>query len=283
MSKFLDRAIKQKGSTLETVLSGTNYRKRNQKEYFAGLQQFAIRTQKVDMSQFTDLVRTINKDLNIKTGAADLKTFKKYVKENDLKRMYLSDFNVKFKRNKFTQKEAEQLYVVYWTDKIMHEYNKKINESKSMHKKYKKDAFIAPYASLFQSHNPEDTTLKDYKDFSDQILKRWESLQITSEAKAYKKPTQMQFKKFKEAFLKGEKRGLDYFKNYQMLDLNNIIRALRKENWNDALELVEELINQGQYNKILSAFTASGITVKYIYDDETIDSTESKLIRFLEA
>ena len=68
-----------------------------------------------------------------------------------------------------------------------------------------------------------------------------------------------------------------------MLDLNNIIRALRKENWNDALELVEELINQGQYNKILSAFTASGITVKYIYDDETIDSTESKLIRFLEA
>lgn len=283
MSKFLDRAEKQKGSALNTVLSGTNYRKRDQKEYFSGLQHWAIRTQKTDMHQFTDLVRTINKDINIKNSAADLDTFKKYVNENNLKRMHLTNFNVAFKKSKFTQKEAEQLYVVYWTDKIINEYNNKINESKAMHKKYKKDAFIAPYASLFQSHNPDDTTLKDYKDFSDQILKRWESLQITSDKKAYKKPTQLQFKKFKEDFLKADKHGLEYFKNYQMLDLNNIIRALKKENWNDALKIVEELINKGKYNKVLSAFADSGITVKYIYDDETIDSTESKLIRFLEA
>ena len=67
--------------------------------------------------------------------------------------------------------------------------------------------------------------------------------------------------------------------------LDNLVYAMRKANWFEALELVEKALRQGHAAAVYDAYIESGVSIVFEYNEKLGDgeliSSESKFINAL--
>ena len=277
-NSFLSKA--KQAPALATVLEN-KYDQRAHKAAVNSMAKYGYSTEK--LKQFSDIVAQYNVKSGINSPWADFGEFRAYALTQKNGLSYFSDYKQKKPSNVFkrgtSEKEIRRAYVAYWLDRIVTEINDRSEYAEQLQSKhYKKySSVVVPRLRLIK----EGHTIK-LGDIEAFINKHYERIKIASTSSSYERPKNKEFDKFKDIFLSNKKLGLTYFKNYDALYFNNIMRALLENNWNDALALVNQLIDQKRYSEIINAFEASGVTIKFIYDDSKIDDEQRKFVRELE-
>ena len=289
-NKFLERAVK--GTALEDALRVSQqlmeaklkmpYASGSKKDIGAGLKSFSKKI--ISNKQLNNFIILVNKyegQVNNKTDASNIDTFINYYITNKPKYVNMpgyTDGMKKITKASYTKKEAESLYVQYWTSKIITEHNARIAEAEKLSKKYS-ESYYGQRIDIRTPVNRDGTIVGqtiDIKQLQD-ATKNEGRLQLRSKKATYKLPSSTT-DEIRELIVDSNKHELSKFNNLKLLFLSNLMVALQKSHWDDAYELASLLIKKGKLAAVYNSYIKSDIAVVFEYNEGISDGNSDQQI-----
>lgn len=289
-NKFLERAVK--GTALEDALRVSQqlmeaklkmpYASGSKKDIGAGLKSFSKKI--ISNKQLNNFITLVNKyegQVNNKTDASNIDTFINYYITNKPKYVNMpgyTDGMKKITKASYTKKEAESLYVQYWTSKIITEHNARVAEAEKLAKKYS-ESYYGQRIDIRTPVNRDGTIVGqtiDIKQLQD-ATKNEGRLQLRSKKATYKLPSSTT-DEIRELIVDSNKHELSKFNNLKLLFLSNLMVALQKSHWDDAYELTSLLIKNGKLAAVYNSYIKSDIAVVFEYNEGISDGNSDQQI-----
>lgn len=289
-NKFLERAVK--GTALEDALRVSQqlmeaklkmpYASGSKKDIGAGLKSFSKKI--ISNKQLNNFITLVNKyegQVNNKTDASNIDTFINYYITNKPKYVNMpgyTDGMKKITKASYTKKEAESLYVQYWTSKIITEHNARVAEAEKLAKKYS-ESYYGQRIDIRTPVNRDGTIVGqtiDIKQLQD-ATKNEGRLQLRSKKATYKLPSSTT-DEIRELIVDSNKHELSKFNNLKLLFLSNLMVALQKSHWDDAYELASLLIKKGKLAAVYNSYIKSDIAVVFEYNEGISDGNSDQQI-----
>lgn len=289
-NKFLERAVQ--GTALEDALRVSQqlmeaklkmpYASGSKKDIGAGLKSFSKKI--ISNKQLDSFVKLVNKyegQVNNKTDASNIDTFINYYITNKPKYVNMpgyTDGMKKITKASYTKKEAESLYVQYWTSKIITEHNARVAEAEKLAKKYSEN-YYGQSIDIRTPVNRDGTIVGqtiDIKQLQD-ATKNEGRLQLRSKKATYKLPSSTT-DEIRGLIIDSNKHELSKFNNLKLLFLSNLMVALQKSHWDDAYELASLLIKHGKLAAVYNSYIKSDIAVVFEYNEGISDSNSDQQI-----
>ena len=289
-NKFLDCAVK--GTALEDALRVSQqlmeaklkmpYASGSKKDIGAGLKSFSKKI--ISNKQLNNFITLVNKyegQVNNKTDASNIDTFINYYITNKPKYVNMpgyTDGMKKITKASYTKKEAELLYVQYWTSKIITEHNARVAEAEKLAKKYS-ESYYGQRIDIRTPVNRDGTIVGqtiDIKQLQD-ATKNEGRLQLRSKKATYKLPSSTT-DEIRELIVDSNKHELSKFNNLKLLFLSNLMVALQKSHWDDAYELASLLIKKGKLAAVYNSYIKSDIAVVFEYNEGISDGNSDQQI-----
>lgn len=289
-NKFLERAVK--GTALEDALRISQqlmeaklkmpYASGSKKDIGAGLKSFSKKI--ISNKQLDSFVKLVNKyegQVNNKTDASNIDTFINYYTTNKPKYVNMpgyTDGMKKITKASYTKKEAESLYVQYWTSKIITEHNARVAEAEKLAKKYS-ESYYGQRIDIRTPVNRDGTIVGqtiDIKQLQD-ATKNEGRLQLRSKKATYKLPSSTT-DEIRGLIVDSNKHELSKLNNLKLLFLSNLMVALQKSHWDDAYELASLLIKKGKLAAVYNSYIKSDISVVFEYNEGISDSNSDQQI-----
>lgn len=289
-NKFLERAVK--GTALEDALRVSKqlmeaklkmpYASGSKKYIGAGLKSFSKKIiLNKQLNNFVKLVNKYEEQVNNKTDASNIDTFINYYVTNKPKYVNMpgyTDGMKKITKASYTKKEAESLYVQYWTSKIITEHNARVAEAEKLAKKYNEN-YYGQAIDIRTPVNRDGTIVGqtiDIKQLQD-ATKNEGRLQLRSKKATYKLPSSTT-DKIRGLIVDSNKHELSKFNNLKLLFLSNLMVALQKSHWDDAYELASILIKNGKLAAVYNSYIKSDIAVVFEYNEGISDGNSDQQI-----
>lgn len=289
-NKFLERAVQ--GTALEDALRVSQqlmdaknkmpYASGSKKDIGAGLKSFSKKViSNKQLKSFVNLVNKYEGQVNNKTETSNINVFVNYYMTTKPKYVNMpgyTDGMKKITKASYTKKEAEQLYVQYWTSKIITEHNERVAESEKLAKKYNEDY----YGQRIDIRKPieRDGTIVgqtiDIKQLQE-ATKHEGRLQLRSKKATYKLPSSTT-DEIRGLIVDSNKHDLSKFNNLKLLFLSNLMVALQKSHWDDAYELASLLIKHGKLAAVYNSYIKSDIAVVFEYNEGISDGNSDQQI-----
>lgn len=289
-NKFLERAVQ--GTALEDALRVSKqlmdaknkmpYASGSKKDIGSGLKSFSKKV--ISNKQLDSFVKLVNKyegQINSKTDASNIDTFVNYYITTKPKYVNMpgyTDGMKKITKASYTKKEAEALYVQYWTSKIITEHNARVAEAEKLAKKYN-ESYYGQAIDIRTPVNRDGTIVGqtiDIKQLQD-ATKNEGRLQLRSKKATYKLPSSTT-DEIKGLIVDSNKHELSKFNNLKLLFLSNLMVALQKSHWDDAYELASLLIKNGKLAAVYNSYIKSDIAVVFEYNEGISDSNSDQQI-----
>lgn len=262
--------------TIETPLEAKEY-----DTYAKGLKTFSKNLSDKDIKSFMKLVMQYNKDNGLKTEVAKPTVFMAAAKGRKKgETMHLPSMDITLDETVWNKKQAARLYVQYWADRIIGDYNKKLEKAQKFYNKQYDAEFVAPRLDIHKLSNEKDFRVITLSEFENIINKYSEAVALRGNPNTYRLPPRID--KYVSDILSSDKHNLKYYKNTKLLFLDNLVYAMRKASWFEALSLVEKSLKQGHAAAVYDAYIESGISIIFEYNEKLGDgeliSSESKFI-----
>ena len=289
-NKFLERAVQ--GTALEDALRVSQqlmeaklkmpYASGSKKDIGAGLKSFSKKI--ISNKQLDNFVKLVNKyegQVNNKTDASNIDTFINYYITNKPKYVNIPGYTNGMKKiikASYTKKEAEALYVQYWTSRIITEHNERVAKAEKLAKKYS-ESYYGLRIDIRTPVNRDGTIVGqtiDIKQLQD-ATKNEGRLQLRSKKATYKLPSSTT-KEIRELIVNSNKHELSKFNNLKLLFLSNLMTALQKSHWDDAYELASLLIKNGKLAAVYNSYIKSDIAVVFEYNEGISDGNSDQQI-----
>lgn len=289
-NKFLERAVK--GTALEDALRLSQqlmdaklkmpYASGSKKDIGAGLKSFSKKI--ISNKQLDNFVKLVNKyegQVNNKTDASNIDTFINYYITNKPKYVNMPGYTDGMKKiinASYTKKEAEALYVQYWTSRIITEHNARVAEAEKLAKKYS-ESYYGQRIDIRTPVNRDGTIVGqtiDIKQLQD-ATKNEGRLQLRSKKATYKLPSSIT-DEVRGLIVDSNKHELSKFNNLKLLFLSNLMVALQKSHWDDAYELASLLIKHGKLAAVYNSYIKSDIAVVFEYNEGISDGNSDQQI-----
>lgn len=289
-NKFLERAVQ--GTALEDALRVSQqlmeaklkmpYSSGSKKDIGAGLKSFSKKV--ISNKQLDSFVKLVNKyegQVNNKTDASNIDTFVNYYITTKPKYVNMpgyTDGMKKITKASYTKKEAESLYVQYWTSKIITEHNARVAEAEKLAKKYSEN-YYGQSIDIRTPVNRDGTIVGqtiDIKQLQD-ATKNEGRLQLRSKKATYKLPSSTT-DEIRGLIVDSNKHELSKFNNLKLLFLSNLMVALQKSHWDDAYELASLLIKHGKLAAVYNSYIKSDIAVVFEYNEGISDGNSDQQI-----
>lgn len=289
-NKFLERAVK--GTALEDALRVSQqlmeaklkmpYASGSKKDIGAGLKSFSKKV--ISNKQLNNFIKLVNKyeeQVNNKTDTSNIDIVVNYYITNKPKYVNMpgyTDGMKKITKASYTKKEAEALYVQYWTSKIITEHNARVAEAEKLAKKYS-ESYYGQRIDIRTPINRDGTIVGqtiDIKQLQD-ATKNEGRLQLRSKKATYKLPSSTT-DEIRGLIVDSNKHELSKFNNLKLLFLSNLMVALQKSHWDDAYELASLLIKHGKLAAVYNSYIKSDIAVVFEYNEGISDSNSDQQI-----
>lgn len=289
-NKFLERAVQ--GTALEDALRVSQqimdaklkmpYASGSKKDIGAGLKSFSKKI--ISNKQLNNFIKLVNKyegQVNNKTDASNIDTFVNYYITTKPKYVNMpgyTDGMKKITKASYTKKEAESLYVQYWTSKIITEHNTRVAEAEKLAKKYS-ESYYGQSIDIRTPVNRDGTIVGqtiDIKQLQD-ATKNEGRLQLRSKKATYKLPSSTT-DEIRGLIVDSNKHELSKFNNLKLLFLSNLMVALQKSHWDDAYELASLLIKHGKLAAVYNSYIKYDIAVVFEYNEGISDSNSDQQI-----
>lgn len=289
-NKFLERAVQ--GTALEDALRVSQklmeaklkmpYASGSKKDIGAGLKSFSKKI--ISNKQLNNFITLVNKyegQINNKTDTSNIDVFVNYYITTKPKYVNMpgyTDGMKKITKASYTKKEAEALYVQYWTSKIITEHNARVAEAEKLAKKYS-ESYYGQSIDIRTPVNRDGTIVGqtiDIKQLQD-ATKNEGRLQLRSKKATYKLPSSTT-DEVRDLIVDSNKHELSKFNNLKLLFLSNLMVALQKSHWDDAYELASLLIKKGKLAAVYNSYIKSDIAVVFEYNEGISDSNSDQQI-----
>ena len=289
-NKFLERAVK--GTALEDALRVSQqlidaknkmpYASGSKKNIGAGLKSFSKKI--ISNKQLNNFVKLVNKyegQVNNKTDASNIDTFINYYITNKPKYVNMPGYTDGMKKiinASYTKKEAEALYVQYWTSRIITEHNTRVAKAEKLAKKYS-ESYYGQRIDIRTPVNRDGTIVGqtiDIKQLQD-ATKNEGRLQLRSKKATYKLPSSTT-DEVRGLIVDSNKHELSKFNNLKLLFLSNLMTALQKSHWDDAYEIASLLIKNGKLAAVYNSYIKSDIAVVFEYNEGISDGNSDQQI-----
>ena len=287
---FLDRAVQ--GTSLEDALRVSQqlidaklkmpYASGSKKDIGAGLKSFSKKIlSNKQLNNFVKLVNKYEEKVNNKTDASNIDTFINYYITNKPKYVNMpgyTDGMKKIIKASYTKKEAEALYVQYWTSKIITEHNARVAEAEKLAKKYNEN-YYGQSIDIRTPVNRDGTIVGQTIDIKQlqESIKHEGRLQLRSKKATYKLPSSTT-DEVRDLIIDSNKHDLLKFKNLKLLFISNLMVALQKSHWDDAYELASLLIKNGKLAAVYNSYIKSDIAVVFEYNEGISDGNSDQQI-----
>lgn len=289
-NKFLERAVK--GTALEDALRVSQqlmeaklkmpYASGSKKDIGAGLKSFSKKIiSNKQLNNFVNLVNKYEGQVNNKTDASNIDTFVNYYITTKPKYVNMPGYTDGMKKiinASYTKKEAESLYVQYWTSKIITEHNARVAEAEKLAKKYS-ESYYGQSIDIRTPVNRDGTIVGqtiNIKQLQD-ATKNEGRLQLRSKKATYKLPSSTT-DEIRGLIVDSNKHELSKFNNLKLLFLSNLMVALQKSHWDDAYELASLLVKHGKLAAVYNSYIKSDIAVVFEYNEGISDSNSDQQI-----
>ena len=289
-NKFLERAVK--GTALEDALRVSQqlidaklkmpYASGSKKDIGAGLKSFSNNI--ISNKQLDSFVKLVNKyegQVNNKTDTSNIDVFVNYYMTTKPKYVNMpgyTDGMKKITKASYTKKEAESLYIQYWTSKIITEHNARVAEAEKLAKKYS-ESYYGQSIDIRTPVNRDGTIVGqtiDIKQLQD-ATKNEGRLQLRSKKATYKLPSSTT-DEIRGLIVDSNKHDISKFNNLKLLFLSNLMVALQKSHWDDAYELASLLIKNGKLAAVYNSYIKSDIAVIFEYNEGISDGNSDQQI-----
>ena len=184
----------------------------------------------------------------------------------------------KITKASYTKKEAESLYIQYWTSKIITEHNARVAEAEKLAKKYS-ESYYGQSIDIRTPVNRDGTIVGqtiDIKQLQD-ATKNEGRLQLRSKKATYKLPSSTT-DEIRGLIVDSNKHDISKFNNLKLLFLSNLMVALQKSHWDDAYELASLLIKNGKLAAVYNSYIKSDIAVIFEYNEGISDGNSDQQI-----
>ena len=289
-NKFLERAVK--GTALEDALRLSQqlmdaknkmpYASGSKKDIGAGLKSFSKKViSNKQLKSFVNLVNKYEGQVNNKTETSNIDVFVNYYMTTKPKYVNMpgyTDGMKKITKASYTKKEAEALYVQYWTSRIITEHNERVAKAEKLAKKYSESY----YGQRIDIRTPVNRDGKivgqtiDIKQLQEATVHEGR-LQLRSKQATYKLPSSTT-DEVRDLIIDSNKHDLSKFKNLKLLFISNLMVALQKSHWDDAYELASLLIKNGKLAAVYNSYNNSDIAVVFEYNEGISDGNSDQQI-----
>ena len=287
---FLGRAVP--GTSLEDALRVSQqlmdaklkmpYASGSKKDIGAGLKSFSKKI--ISNKQLDNFVKLVNKyegQVNNKTDASNIDTFINYYITNKPKYVNMpgyTDGMKKIIKASYTKKEAEALYVQYWTSKIITEHNARVAEAEKLAKKYN-ESYYGQSIDIRTPVNRDGAIVGQTIDIKQlqEAIKHEGRLHLRSKQATYKLPSSTT-DEVRDLIIDSNKHDLSKFKNLKLLFISNLMVALQKSHWDDAYEIASLLIKNGKLAAVYNSYNNSDIAVVFEYNEGISDGNSDQQI-----
>ena len=287
---FLGRA--NQGTTLEDALRVSQqlmdaknkmpYASGSKKDIGAGLKSFSKKViSNKQLKSFVNLVNKYEGQVNNKTETSNIDVFVNYYMTTKPKYVNMpgyTDGMKKIIKASYTKKEAEALYVQYWTSRIITEHNERVAKAEKLAKKYSESY----YGQRIDIRTPVNRDGKivgqtiDIKQLQEATVHEGR-LQLRSKQATYKLPSSTT-DEVRDLIIDSNKHDLSKFKNLKLLFISNLMVALQKSHWDDAYELASLLIKNGKLAAVYNSYNNSDIAVVFEYNEGISDGNSDQQI-----
>lgn len=289
-NKFLERAVK--GTSLEDALRVSQqlmeaklkmpYASGSKKDIGAGLKSFSKKIlSNKQLNNFVNLVNKYEGQVNNKTDASNIDTFVNYYITTKPKYVNMpgyTDGMKKIIKASYTKKEAEALYVQYWTSRIITEHNARVAKAEKLAKKYN-ESYYGQSIDIRTPVNRDGTIVGqtiDIKQLQEATVHEGR-LQLRSKQATYKLPSSTT-DEVRDLIIDSNKHDLSKFKNLKLLFISNLMVALQKSHWDDAYEIASLLIKNGKLAAVYNSYNNSDIAVVFEYNEGISDGNSDQQI-----
>ena len=287
---FLGRA--NQGTTLEDALRVSQqlmdaknkmpYASGSKKDIGAGLKSFSKKViSNKQLKSFVNLVNKYEGQVNNKTETSNIDVFVNYYMTTKPKYVNMpgyTDGMKKIIKASYTKKEAEALYVQYWTSRIITEHNERVAKAEKLAKKYSESY----YGQRIDIRTPVNRDGKivgqtiDIKQLQEATVHEGR-LQLRSKQATYKLPSSTT-DEVRDLIIDSNKHDLSKFNNLKLLFISNLMVALQKSHWDDAYELASLLIKHGKLAAVYNSYNNSDIAVVFEYNEGISDGNSDQQI-----
>nr|DAT38870.1 MAG TPA: hypothetical protein [Caudoviricetes sp.] len=289
-NKFLEHAVQ--GTALEDALRVSQqimearlkmpYASNNKKDIGAGLKSFSKKIlSSKQLDKFINLVNKYEGQVNNKTDASNIDAFVIYYMTNKPKYISMPGYTDGFKKiakASYTKKEAEALYVQYWTSKIITEHNARVSTAETLAKKYS-ESYYGQRIDIRQPVNRDGVIVGktiDIKQLQD-ATQHEGRLQLRSKKATYKLPSSTS-EEIRGDIIDNNRHSLSKFNNLKLLFLSNLMVALQKSHWDEAYEVASLLIKHGKLAAVYNSYIKSNIAVVFEYNEGISDGNSDQQI-----
>ena len=181
-------------------------------------------------------------------------------------------------KSSYTKKEAEQLYIQYWTSKIITEHNARVAETEKLAKKYN-ESYYGQSIDIRQPVERDGTIVGQTIDIKQlqEATKHEGRLQLRSKQATYKLPASTT-NEVRDLIVDSNKHDLSKFNNLKLLFISNLMVALQKAHWDDAYELASLLVKHGKIAAVYNSYIKSDIAVVFEYNEGISDGNSDQQI-----
>lgn len=287
---FLGRA--NQGTALEDALRVSQqlmdaknkmpYASGSKKDIGAGLKSFSKKViSNKQLKSFVNLVNKYEGQINNKTDTSNIDVFVNYYMTTKPKYVNMpgyTDGMKKIIKASYTKKEAESLYVQYWTSKIITEHNERVAEAEKLAKKYN-ESYYGQSIDIRTPVNRDGTIVGQTIDIKQlqEATKHEGRLQLRSKQATYKLPSSTT-KEVRDLIVDSNKHDLSKFNNLKLLFISNLMVALQKSHWDDAYELASLLVKHGKIAAVYNSYIKSDIAVVFEYNEGISDGNSDQQI-----
>lgn len=289
-NKFLERAVQ--GTALEDALRVSQqlmeyklkmpYASGSKKDIGAGLKSFSKKIiSNKQLNNFITLVNKYEEQINNKTDTSNIDVFVNYYMTTKPKYVSMpgyTDGMKKITKASYTKKEAESLYVQYWTSKIITEHNARVAEAEKLAKKYN-ESYYGQNIDIRTPIERDGTIVGQTIDIKQlqEATKHEGRLQLRSKKATYKLPSSTT-DKIRGLIIDSDKHDISKFNNLKLLFLSNLMVALQKSHWDDAYELASLLVKHGKLAAVYNSYIKSDIAVVFEYNEGISDGNSDQQI-----
>ena len=287
---FLGRA--NQGTTLEDALRVSQqlmdaknkmpYASGSKKDIGAGLKSFSKKViSNKQLKSFVNLVNKYEGQVNNKTETSNIDVFVNYYMTTKPKYVNMpgyTDGMKKITKASYTKKEAESLYVQYWTSKIITEHNARVANTEKLAKKYN-ESYYGQAIDIRKPIERDGTIVGQTIDIKQlqEATKHEGRLQLRSKQSTYKLPLSTT-DDVRDLIIDSNKHDLSKFNNLKLLFISNLMVALQKSHWDDAYELASLLIKHGKLAAVYNSYIKSDIAVVFEYNEGISDGNSDQQI-----
>lgn len=289
-NKFLERAVQ--GTALEDALRVSQqlmeaklkmpYASGSKKDIGAGLKSFSkkiLSTKQLD--SFIKLVHKYEAQTDTISETSDIDVFVKHYITNKPKFVNMpgyTDGMKKILKASYTKKEAEALYVQYWTSKIITEHNTRVTEAEKLAKKYA-ESYYGQRIDIRQPVDRDGVIVGQTIDIKQlqEATKHEGRLHLRSQKATYRLPSSTS-DEIRGIIVDSDKHTLLEFNNLKLLFLSNLMVALQKSHWDDAYEIASLLIKHGKLAAVYNSYIKSDIAVVFEYNEGVADGNSDHQI-----